>query len=176
MIFYLPWSYLASWKVEYSARDIYGGAIGGWPATESLNPAFWHTVTEAFATNDTVFQLYNSFKNRGFDVAVCDGDCRTETICNLRAMRAENNCVCFILNRIPYPILIHIQDIVTPGLNFRKRSSPPNEAGAYMDHCEGTGLGHVISLITNKIVSQCRTVVFPLLNDCGCRLGRTEIY
>lgn len=91
---------LASWKVEYGARDVYGAAIGGWPATESLNPAFWHIVTEAFAKNDTIFQLYNSFKNRGFDTAVCDGDCKTETICNLRAMRAENNCVCSVLVKL----------------------------------------------------------------------------
>lgn len=85
---------LAVWEQEYSARDTYGPAIGGWPANQSLNPAFWHQVTEAFETNDALFQQYISLKTRGVGVTPCTGTCKTTTICNLRALRAENGCVC----------------------------------------------------------------------------------
>ena len=80
--------------MEYSARDTYGPAIGGWPANQSLSPAFWHQVTEAFETNDALFQQYISLKTRGVGVTPCTGTCKTTTICNLRALRAENSCVC----------------------------------------------------------------------------------
>jgi len=85
--------YLAIWQLEYSARDLYGPAIGGWPATDSLSPAFWHKVTEAFAVNDTLFQEFNALKTSLDEVVPCDAACKATTICNLRALRAENNCV-----------------------------------------------------------------------------------
>lgn len=87
---------LAVWKLEYSARELYGTAIGGWSSTQSLTAAFWHKVTEAFSVNDTLFQQFISLKTRGFDVTACTGDCKTKIICNLRALRAENSCVWFI--------------------------------------------------------------------------------
>ncbi|PFH48696.1 hypothetical protein AMATHDRAFT_81654 [Amanita thiersii Skay4041] len=62
-------------------------------AKESLNPAFWHKVTEAFATNDTAFQMYRMFEKRGTGVTACDADCKTGVICQLRALRSKNNCV-----------------------------------------------------------------------------------
>lgn len=86
----------ATWIPEYSARDVYGAAIGGWPSTQSLNPAFWHKVTEAFALNDTLFQQFISYKTRGFNVVPCTSGCKTDTICGLRALRAENGCVSLI--------------------------------------------------------------------------------
>lgn len=84
---------MATWKQEYSARDTYGPAIGGWPSNQSLSPTFWHEVTEAFETNDALFQQFNSFKTRGVGVVACTGDCKNTTICNLRALRTENGCV-----------------------------------------------------------------------------------
>jgi len=87
---------LAVWTQEYSARDTYGPAIGGWPASQSLNAAFWHKVTEAFASNDAIFQKFISLKTRGVNVSPCTGNCKTTTICNLRALRAENNCVSYL--------------------------------------------------------------------------------
>ncbi|KAF8879658.1 sphingomyelin phosphodiesterase [Gymnopilus junonius] len=124
------------WKQEYSARETYGPAIGGWPATEPLNAAFWHHVTEAFTTNDTLFQTFNSFKTRGLDVPSCTGSCQTTTICNLRAMRAENNC-----------------DVATPGFNFRREEIEdfvPSARRGAADHCEGLGLRSILENVARN--------------------------
>ena len=86
---------IASWNLEYSARHVYGAAIGGWPANQSLTPAFWHRVTEAFVSNDLLFQQFVSFMTRGFNVSSCTDRCKTDKICGLRALRAENGCVSF---------------------------------------------------------------------------------
>ncbi|KJA25536.1 hypothetical protein HYPSUDRAFT_405070 [Hypholoma sublateritium FD-334 SS-4] len=123
------------WKLEYSARDLYGAAIGGWSATQSLTAAFWHKVTEAFSSNDALFQQFISLKTRGFDVTACTGECKTKVICNLRALRAENSC-----------------NVATPGFNFARRE---NIAGGsihrgHRDHCEGTGLGSIFNTVTSK--------------------------
>jgi sphingomyelin phosphodiesterase len=83
----------ATWKLYYSARQTYGPLVGLQP-TQSLSPAFWHRVTEAFVTNDAAFQQFVKFQARGVSVPACTGDCKTKTICELRALRAENNCVC----------------------------------------------------------------------------------
>ncbi|KAF9542904.1 sphingomyelin phosphodiesterase [Agrocybe pediades] len=119
------------WQQEYSARDTYGPAIGGWPASQSLSPAFWHKVTEAFETNDALFQEYISLKTRGVNVASCTGDCKSTTICNLRALRAENNC-----------------DVATPGLNLRRDTGELDltERG-FADHCEGTGIRTILTKV-----------------------------
>ncbi|KDR79984.1 hypothetical protein GALMADRAFT_242166 [Galerina marginata CBS 339.88] len=126
------------WQLEYSARNTYGPAIGGWPAAQSLNGAFWHKVTEAFATNDTLFQLFNSFKTRGVGVSACTGDCKTTTICNLRALRAENNC-----------------DVATPGLNFRRSDDAVVDINqrVHGDHCEGTGVRTILTNVALKAQS-----------------------
>lgn len=63
------------------------------PASAPLNPAFWHNLTEVFANNASAFAIFNDFIGRGADVAICDDDCRAVTVCDMRALRAENNCV-----------------------------------------------------------------------------------
>ncbi|TFK38175.1 Metallo-dependent phosphatase-like protein [Crucibulum laeve] len=128
-----------TWKVEYSARETYGAIVaGGWPATQSLNAAFWHKVTEAFVTNDVAFQEFIGFKTRGVDVEACTGDCKTTTICGLRAMRAENNCV-----------------TTQPGINFRRRDLESEHTTlSHDDHCEGAGLGFIFGQMTSKNLTQ----------------------
>lgn len=98
-IWRLPFLLTATWELYYSARQTYGPLVDLSP-TQSLNAAFWHNVTEVFATNDTAFQLYNTFMTRGGKVIPCEGSCQSAAICDMRAMRAENNCVryCFCYN------------------------------------------------------------------------------
>ncbi|CAA7268234.1 unnamed protein product [Cyclocybe aegerita] len=134
------------WKQEYSARETYGPAIGGWPATQSLNPSFWHRVTDAFVSNDALFQTFNAFKTRGVNVSPCTGACKTNTVCNLRALRAENGC---------HPI--------TPGLNFRRDGDEDEDedeevsienlrlrASHIDNHCEGVGMRHIFTQMVIK--------------------------
>ncbi|KAF9467960.1 sphingomyelin phosphodiesterase [Collybia nuda] len=125
-----------TWKLYYSARETYGPLVPDLKSTDALTPSFWHKVTEAFASNDSAFQQYISFKNRGINIESCDAECKRVTICDLRALRAENNC-----------------DDATPGLNFRKRGDGAMRSATHDDDCEGTGLGHIFSKMPSKIVS-----------------------
>ncbi|KAJ3772053.1 sphingomyelin phosphodiesterase [Lentinula raphanica] len=82
-----------TWSVYYDARETYGPLVG-LPATSELTPAFWHNLTEVFMTNDTAFQLFNTFLSRGGDVSPCTdvNNCKNTTICDQRAFRSQNNC------------------------------------------------------------------------------------
>ena len=82
----------AQWGQLYSARQTYGPLVG-LPDSSPLTPGFWHNLTNVFETNDTAFQLFNTFLSRGGAVTACDSDCKNTTICDMRAFRSENNCV-----------------------------------------------------------------------------------
>lgn len=92
---------IATWGLYYSARDTYGPLVG-LPADSELTPAFWHKLTEVFTTNDTAFQMFNTFLSRGGAVTPCDAtdNCQNTTICDMRALRSQNNCVCVFLTKI----------------------------------------------------------------------------
>jgi hypothetical protein len=136
----------------YSARDAYGPLVG-LPANEPLSPAFWHNVTQVFETNDAAFQDYISRKSRGFEVTACTGDCKNTTICNLRALRSENNCVCDSILPVPEPFgyecLIHsncYQAVASLASSFRRRDDSELPIATYTEpnHCE-LGIGHIMT-------------------------------
>ena len=82
------------WELLYSARDTYGPLVTPpLAASAPLGPAFWHNLTEVLASDAGAFALYNTFLSRGGDVGACDAACQADVVCDLRAMRAENNCV-----------------------------------------------------------------------------------
>lgn len=82
------------WTKYYSAREAYGPlVIPALPAGAELSPAFWHNVTEALESSQNDFDAYFARKSRGWDVTACTGDCRSGEICQLRAMRAQDNCI-----------------------------------------------------------------------------------
>ncbi|EJD50481.1 putative acid sphingomyelinase [Auricularia subglabra TFB-10046 SS5] len=84
---------LPKFEQYYSARDSYGPLVSPpLGRTQPLSPAFWHNLTVAFENNDAAFQLYNERLSRSGLVRSCTGDCKTTTICGLRAARSENNC------------------------------------------------------------------------------------
>ncbi|KAI3336143.1 Metallo-dependent phosphatase-like protein [Ustulina deusta] len=93
------------WTKYYSAREAYG-VLANPPlaplgmdddeseeGTRELDPAFWHEVTEMFEENPASFDKFITRKRRGWQADVCDGDCRSDEICKLRAGRAQDNCV-----------------------------------------------------------------------------------
>lgn len=82
--------------IDSSARESYGPLVGTLAPTDALNASFWHRLTEVFEADDDVFQLYNTRLRRGSGVGACDADCKAAVICDLRAMRAEDNCVSFV--------------------------------------------------------------------------------
>lgn len=83
------------WTKYYSAKEAYSSMAGSPDigAEEELTAAFWHKVTEAFEANPADFDAYFARKTRGWEVPECSDECRQNEICQLRAGRAENNCV-----------------------------------------------------------------------------------
>ncbi|KAG6900286.1 hypothetical protein C0995_003956 [Termitomyces sp. Mi166 len=121
-----------AWTQYYSVRSTWG-SLAGAQANEPLNAAFWHRVTELFESNDAAFQQYNTFLNRGYNIPSCDADCKEQTICGLRAMRAENNC-----------------QTASPGLNFHKRDG--KEARHHRElKCEGAALDTIMSQLPSLV-------------------------
>ncbi|KII87716.1 hypothetical protein PLICRDRAFT_176496 [Plicaturopsis crispa FD-325 SS-3] len=116
-----------TWELYYSARSTYGPLVPSLTARDPLGPAFWHNVTEVFAANDTAFHMYNTFLSRGGDVSACEGDCKTNAICDMRALRAENNC-----------------DVATPGISFKRRDVETASNGQHRDACEGAGIAPIL--------------------------------
>lgn len=107
------------WTKLYSAKEAYGPSVSP-PLTDpkaELTAAFWHNVTAAFETNQDLFNQYMSRKSRGWNPSTCDGDCKTDEICQLRAGRSQNNCF-----------------KPTPGIHFSKRSGVDHDHGEH-DEC-----------------------------------------
>ncbi|GAB0135560.1 hypothetical protein EsDP_00003893 [Epichloe bromicola] len=119
------------WTKFYSAKETYGPIVSP-PLTDpsaELTPSFWHSVTEAFERDDTLFNAYMARKSRGWQPASCTGDCKTNEICQLRAGRAQDNCW-----------------KPKPGIHLTKRSGVHDEKGEH-DEC-----GMPISLKTLNAV------------------------
>lgn len=82
------------WTKLYSAKEAYGSAVSP-PVTDvkaELTPAFWHRVTERFEADSGLFDAYMARKSRGWNVAKCDGACKADELCQIRAARAQDNC------------------------------------------------------------------------------------
>ncbi|KIK55592.1 hypothetical protein GYMLUDRAFT_47807 [Collybiopsis luxurians FD-317 M1] len=122
-----------TWSLYYDAREVYGSLVG-LPATSELTPAFWHNLTEVFAANETAFQLYNTFLSRGGNVAPCNDtdNCRSNTICDLRALRAQNNCD------------------VDEGLASLTRRTEEGVRKATTSQCEGVEIREIFAEIQRK--------------------------
>ncbi|KAJ7253566.1 sphingomyelin phosphodiesterase [Mycena rebaudengoi] len=116
------------WSRYYSARETYGPLVGLRPRA-SLSPAFWHNLTQVFERNATAFQMFNTFMSRGGAVTACDSaDCVATTICDMRALRSENNC-----------------DTPAGGFPVRRRESKENMLLHEESHaCEGAGMSRIL--------------------------------
>ncbi|GJE99928.1 sphingomyelin phosphodiesterase [Phanerochaete sordida] len=126
-------SHTPQWEFYYSARATYGPVTSPpLAANAPLDPAFWHRLTEAFETNDTAFQQFNTFISRGADVGACDAACKASTICDMRALRAENNC-----------------DGPSLGISL-KRDERAQGRMAESDACEGRSIAHIFRSLVNR--------------------------
>ncbi|KAF9031644.1 sphingomyelin phosphodiesterase [Hymenopellis radicata] len=125
-----------TWNLYYSARETYGALVDLEP-TEPLGPAFWHRVTEKFEADDEAFNMYIRFMQRDYNVEPCDAECKKETICGLRAMRSEDNCVTGS----------------TLALEARKPGTTPRNSSAHYDTCDGSGLLHILAKAIGAMTS-----------------------
>ncbi|KAF7304142.1 Saposin B-type domain-containing protein [Mycena indigotica] len=117
-----------TWAPLYSARAAYGPLVDPpLPKNAPLGPVFWHNLTVAFLANQPLFDAYIARISRGASASVCsDADgCRNRTVCDLRAMRSQDNC-----------------DVPTPGFSLRRRMEG-EDSGLVETKCEGVGLADV---------------------------------
>ncbi|THZ64346.1 sphingomyelin phosphodiesterase [Aureobasidium pullulans] len=123
-----------TWQKYYSVKETYGAQLTPpvTAASAELTPAFWHNLTTLFQTNDAVFQQFNARKSRGHDVSSCTGDCKTSSICQLRAAEAQYNCV-----------------TIKPGVNFKKRDLAADIT--HSDECDGSAGAKILGALTENI-------------------------
>ncbi|KAL5481019.1 hypothetical protein ACEPAI_9960 [Sanghuangporus weigelae] len=99
------------WERYYSARDAYGPLVASlssasssdqpsYPSSAPLDAPFWHRVTEVFEADNSTFMAYRERMNRGAWMMRCGEKCKNVTICDIRAMRAEDSCYKQSLNEI----------------------------------------------------------------------------
>jgi sphingomyelin phosphodiesterase len=82
------------WRKLYSAKAAYGPAVNPplYDHAAELTASFWHNLTEAFETNDNLFDKFMTRKSRGWLDNTCTDDCRKLEICQLRAARSQDSC------------------------------------------------------------------------------------
>jgi sphingomyelin phosphodiesterase len=123
------------WTEYYSAKEVYGPLLTP-PVTDpnaELCPAFWHNVTEVFANNPAAFMEYYARKSRGWNVGSCTGTCQTNEICQMQALRSENNCY-----------------KPSPGIHLSKRDLTPHGDGGHRDECGISVSREVLGMIAQK--------------------------
>lgn len=61
--------------------------------TSPLSASWWHNVTVDMETNQETFDKYHQYTTKSFPMAAkCEGDCKKNTICNIRAGKSEQRC------------------------------------------------------------------------------------
>lgn len=81
------------WEKLYSVKEAYGSLLTP-PFTDTaaeLTPEFWHNLTVLFEDDDTVYQEWYARRTRDHSYATCTGDCKTTSICELRASQSQYN-------------------------------------------------------------------------------------
>ncbi|KAI8329539.1 Metallo-dependent phosphatase-like protein [Chlamydoabsidia padenii] len=77
-----------NWHLEYSAKEAFGT-----PDTQVLTAGWWHNVTEDMESNMDTFEKYWQYRGRFAPrTPECQGECRSNTICNIRAGKSELRC------------------------------------------------------------------------------------
>jgi sphingomyelin phosphodiesterase len=130
-----------TWELLYSVKETYGPLVSP-PVTDpsaELTPAFWHSLTDLFESDDSVFQAYYARKSRDYSLATCTGSCKTSEICQLRAMQAQYNC-----------------GTVTAGVNFRRDAvGHGHEHGnGQVGGCEGSSIVPILSRLSGSGVDR----------------------
>jgi len=126
------------WEKLYSVKETYGPYTTP-PLTDSskeLTPKFFHDLTTLFESNDGIYQEWFARRGRDHSTATCTGDCKTLSLCGMRASQSQYNC-----------------QPVKAGINFKsKRGLDEGAAPDGHDHskCEGSAAVPIIgSFATN---------------------------
>ena len=120
-----------TWEELYSVKETYGSLLDPpvTGASAELTPAFWHDLTVLFENDDDVYQAWYARRGRDYSDATCTGDCKTESICQLRASQSQYNC-----------------GTVSPGINFKRDSTTTSSVHS---ECEGSAAIPILGAITN---------------------------
>ncbi|KXN73627.1 sphingomyelin phosphodiesterase [Conidiobolus coronatus NRRL 28638] len=86
----LNWNNGPEWKPLYSAKSAYPVPLSN---GTYINGPFWHEVTELFENQKSYWDRYLFLKYKGSGyMPKCDGTCRKNLICNLRASNSKQLC------------------------------------------------------------------------------------
>lgn len=121
-----------TWKELYSVKETYGSLVTP-PVTNAsaeLTPAFWHDLTVLFEDDDDIYQAWYARRGRDFSDATCTGDCKTASICELRASQSQYNC-----------------GTISPGINFKRNSATMSSTHS---ECEGSAAIAILGAITSN--------------------------
>ncbi|KAL7267046.1 hypothetical protein RUND412_010382 [Rhizina undulata] len=139
-----------TWEKYYSVKEAYGPLVSPAVTDDSaeLTPAFWHTVTELFEDDDTIFQEYYLRKSRGYDTATCTGTCKTDEICQLRAAASEYNCA-----------------TITAGVNFKKEKRDTDSTAAHRGECDGSMMVDILADVPENVAQLLSSLTTNLGED-----------
>ncbi|KAI8882807.1 sphingomyelin phosphodiesterase [Backusella circina FSU 941] len=86
------WRDQADWHFEYSARDTYSSV--NLASNAPLTPSWWHNVTQAMETNQTIFDHYYKYRTKSSSASndKCNSDCKENVVCNCRAGNSKYRC------------------------------------------------------------------------------------
>lgn len=135
-----------TWEKLYSVKETYGALLSP-PVTDSsaeLTPSFWHNLTVLFENNDAVYQAWYARRGRDYSDATCTGDCKTSSICQLRASQSQYNCV-----------------TVSPGINFKRDELTTHTHG----ECGGSAAVPILASFTGSGMSGFQNALVATMGD-----------
>jgi sphingomyelin phosphodiesterase len=142
------------WSKYYSARETYGPTLGLLPS-QALTAPVMHNITAALEADGDAFAAFHERLGRGLGSAEpCVDACKARTICQLRAMRSEDNCVrtaFLFLFLPPRELTFYAQWEPTPGLQFKRDGA--SEHGHEEEHCEGSKVRSIFRAMVGREVT-----------------------
>ncbi|KAH7364647.1 Metallo-dependent phosphatase-like protein [Rhexocercosporidium sp. MPI-PUGE-AT-0058] len=134
------------WEKLYSVKETYGALLNP-PVTgpsAELTPAFWHNLTVLFEKDDSVYQAWYARRSRDFSDGTCTGDCKTSSICQLRASQSQYNCV-----------------TVSPGINFKREELTTHAH----DECDGSAAVPIMAAFAGSGTSDFQKALVEQMGD-----------
>lgn len=85
------------WELEYDSRTAYSPAWNSsWPTSAPLNATFWHGVTDAMLTNQSLVEAYNLYETKSSVMTKnCSSKaCAEQKVCYIRSGSAALGLAC----------------------------------------------------------------------------------
>ncbi|CZR64135.1 related to acid sphingomyelinase [Phialocephala subalpina] len=135
------------WEKLYSVKEAYGSLLTP-PVTDTaveLTPEFWHNLTVLFEDDDSVYQEWYARRTRDYSSATCTGDCKTTSICELRASQSQYNC-----------------GTVSAGINFKRDAAATAQSHS---ECEGSAIIPIMTSFTGTGIAAFQSALVQTMGE-----------